>query len=137
MGESIADVAEKHQVYFDKGDHKRIAGWMQCHYRMAFDENGYPLFYVFSNCKHFIRTIPLLQYDEHKVEDLDSDGEDHIADEWRYVCMSRPIKPRIAKPIDDFKSSPISMYLDIKREDIKASAPKPIARLIVEEIEDE
>ncbi len=35
-----------------------------------------------------------MQYDEHKVEDLNSDLEDHIADEWRYVCMGRPIKPR-------------------------------------------
>ena len=33
--------------------------------------------YIFKNCKAFIRTIPLLMYDEHKVEDLDTDGEDH------------------------------------------------------------
>ena len=50
--------------------------------------------YVFDNCKDFIRTIPTLMYDEHKVEDVDSDGEDHIADEWRYFCMMRPLKPR-------------------------------------------
>lgn len=49
--------------------------------------------YVFNTCKDFIRTIPTLMYDEHKPEDLDSSGEDHAADEWRYFCMSRPIAP--------------------------------------------
>lgn len=95
-GESVADVADRHQVYFEPGDHERITGWMQCHYRLQFDEEGVPMFYVFNTCKDFIRTIPAMQYDEHKVEDLNSDLEDHIADEWRYVCMGRPIKPREA-----------------------------------------
>ena len=40
-GESVADVAAKYGIFFDKGDNQRIAGWMQMHYRMAFDENGY------------------------------------------------------------------------------------------------
>ena len=118
-GESINDAAMKQQVYFSPGDHERIPGWMQMHYRLAFDENGFPMMYVFSNCKAFIRTIPTLIYDENKVEDLDTDGEDHIADETRYFCMSRPIKPRAAAPVDEFASNPMSLFLDIKREDIK------------------
>ena len=118
-GESIADVAGKHQVYFSPGDHKRIPGWMQMHYRFAFDENGFPMFYVFSNCKHFIRTIPLLQYDEHKPEDLDTDGEDHIADACRYVMMARPIAPRVTQAPDGYEQTPMAMFLDIPREDIK------------------
>ena len=92
-GESIADTAMKYGVYFVPGDHERIAGWMQCHYRLQFDENGYARCYIFDNCKAFIRTIPLMMYDQTKPEDLDSDLEDHIADEWRYMCMSRPVKP--------------------------------------------
>ena len=95
-GESIADVATRYRVYFDKGDHARLPGWMQVHYRLYFDDNGYPMMYVFKNCKAFIRTMPLLQYDEHRVEDLDTDGEDHVADEVRYFLMTRPIKPRKA-----------------------------------------
>ncbi|MDO5328260.1 MAG: phage terminase large subunit, partial [Clostridia bacterium] len=94
-GISRKDVAEKYRVYFDKGNNDRIPGWMQCHYRLAFDENGYPMMYVFKNCEAFIRTIPLLCYDEHEDEDLDSSQEDHVADEWRYFCMTDPIKPRI------------------------------------------
>lgn len=110
-GISIADTAAKYGVYFSPGDHERIPGWMQCHYRLQFDERGYPRFYVFRNCKHFIRTIPLMMYDQNKPEDLDSDLEDHIADEWRYINMSRPIKPImpvekktiLSDPLDQFK----------------------------------
>lgn len=132
-GESIAERAAKYQVYFSKGDHERIAGWMQMHYRMAFDENGYPMMYIFSNCKAFIRTIPLLMYDEHKPEDLDSDGEDHVADETRYFCMSRPIKPRMAAPADKYYRSPQYVALDIPKGDI---APMP-KRSRIEFIADE
>lgn len=92
-GESIADMAIRHGVYFSPGDHKRIAGWMQMHYRFQFDENGYARLYICENCEAFIRTIPLLIYSSTHPEDLDTSLEDHVADEARYMCMSRPIKP--------------------------------------------
>lgn len=97
-GESIAETMERHRVYFDKGDHARLPGKMQCHYRLMFDDKGKPMFYVFNTCKHFIRTIPALIYSETDVEDVDTKMEDHIYDEWRYVCMARPIKPRMRLP---------------------------------------
>jgi hypothetical protein len=129
-GESIADTAAKHQVFFSPGDHKRIPGWLQCHYYLAFDENGFPMFYVFSNCKQFIRTIPLLQYDEHKPEDVDTDGEDHIADSWRYFLMSRPIKPRVAAVPDKYNETPMAMFLDIPKENITAVSRRPRMEII-------
>ena len=129
-GKSIADVAAEHSVFFQKGDHERIAGWMQCHYRLAFDDDGYPMFYVFSNCKHFIRTIPLLQYDEHKPEDLDTDGEDHIADAWRYMLMSRPISPRVAKKPDGYENNPLNVYLDIPKENLRRARNRPRMEII-------
>jgi hypothetical protein len=92
-GVSIAETAAKHHVYFIPGDNKRIPGWMQVHYRLSFDEEGFARLYVFSNCKAFIRTLPLLQYDEQTAEDVDTDGEDHVADETRYFCMARPVTP--------------------------------------------
>ena len=60
-----------------------------------FDENGFPQMYVFTTCKNWRRTIPTLAYDEHKPEDLDTKGEDHAADETRYMCMYRTCKPPI------------------------------------------
>ena len=91
------------------------------------------MFYVFKNCKHFIRTMPLLQYDEHKPEDLDTDGEDHIADEWRYMMMSRPIKPRVAKKLDEFYKNPLNMYLGIEKGDLTTRTARPRMEIISEE----
>lgn len=76
-GESVADTFMKRGVYFTPGDNQRIPGWMQIHYRFQMDSEGYSRMYVFDNCKAFRRTIPLLIYDEHKVEDLDTSMEDH------------------------------------------------------------
>lgn len=117
MGESVADVAAKHHIYFDKGDHQRIAGWMQMHYRFQFDDNGYPMMYVFNNCKAFIRTIPLMMYSETKVEDLNTDLEDHVADEARYFCMSRPITPRKANMTIEQGADPLNQRVQ-KRKSI-------------------
>ena len=93
-GESIAETAEKYRVWFSPGDHKRIPGWMQCHYRLRFDAEGLPMLYVYDSCAAFLRTVPQLCYDPLRPEDLDTSQEDHAADEWRYMCMARPIAPK-------------------------------------------
>lgn len=131
-GESIADVAGRYGIFFQRGDHKRIPGWMQMHYRLAFDERGLPMMQVFSTCKGFIRTLPLLQYDDVKVEDLDTAGEDHIADETRYMCMARPIKPRVKPQDDGYYQNPMYTALDIPREDL---LPAPTETMRVEVID--
>ena len=121
-GESIAQMAAKYRVYFNPGDHARIPGWMQVHYRLSFDENGRPMMYVFSNCKAFIRTMPILEYSATKPEDLDTDGEDHVADEVRYFCMSRPIKPKVEAEPDKYKKNPMYTALDIPKEEVLPKA---------------
>jgi phage terminase large subunit len=77
MGVSIAEMAAKHGITFVQGDNDRLNGWDQCRYRLQFNDRGIPRYYVFSNCKAFRRTIPLLLHDTVKVEDVDSDMEDH------------------------------------------------------------
>jgi hypothetical protein len=47
--------------------------------------------------------------------------------------MARPIKPRMASKPDEFSKSPLSLFLDIKREDIKASPKRPRMKIISEE----
>lgn len=97
-GESVEEQIRKAfgGVIFRKGDNTRMAGKMQLHERLKFDENGKPMLYVFTTCADFIRTVPALTYDPRKVEDIDTAGEDHIYDETRYFLMSRPIAPRPA-----------------------------------------
>jgi hypothetical protein len=97
-GISIADTGMQCGIYFIPGDNTRIPGWMQCRYRLQFNEYGIPRFYVFNTCREFIRTMGLLMHDEKNVEDVDTDGEDHSEDEWRYVCMANVITPIVEEP---------------------------------------
>lgn len=111
-GESIARMMEKSPNFISwlPGDHSRIPGKMQYHYRFAFDEDGETMFQVFNTCKHFIRTIPNLVYDEKDVEDIDTDGEDHIYDECRYVLMENPIAPRQNTRKDIVRDDPLDLF---------------------------
>ncbi|RZI71317.1 MAG: hypothetical protein EOP13_18395 [Pseudomonas sp.] len=67
--------------------------------------DGKPALYIFETCTNLNRTLPALQHDTHRPEDLDSDGEDHCADALRYGCMSRPwaaVAPVATKPKDSW-----------------------------------
>lgn len=109
-GPSIAERIAKGsggRVLFRRADNKRVAahgaqgGWDQMRSRLV-GEDGRPMLYCFDTCTDSIRTIPSLQHDKDRIEDLDTDGEDHAADEWRYACMSRPYSkpaPEPEKPI--------------------------------------
>lgn len=114
-GMSVADVAEEYQVYFEKGDNNRITGWMQIHERLKFDENGYAMLYFFNTCKAIIRCMPLMMYDEHKVEDLNTDLEDHCLDDERYFCMMNPIAPRIIEEKAIPMVDPLNQFVDTRR----------------------
>ena len=91
LAERMADVG----VYFGAGDNKRVGelghggGWDAMRQRLI-GEEGHPMIYCFDTCRDSIRTIPTLQHDERRPEDLKTYSEDHAADEWRYACMSRP-----------------------------------------------
>lgn len=88
-------IASRLGVLFRAADNKRVAqqgalgGWDQMRARLKGDE-GRPMLYFFSTCVHTIRTLPALQHDSSRPEDVDTDGEDHAPDETRYACMSRP-----------------------------------------------
>ena len=105
-GDSVADqmapgyMGRRQGVVFNKGDHARLPGKMQVHERLRFDEDGRPKLQVFTTCREFIRTVPTLPYSAKKPEDIDSDAEDHIYDECRYVCMDHPITPKRKAPVE-------------------------------------
>ncbi len=100
-GPSIAERMYGRGITFRPADNSRLAGWDQMRNRMIGDDA--PMLYVFETCADFVRTVPALQHDQHKPEDVDTDGEDHAGDETRYACMSRPFTrslPKVAGPID-------------------------------------
>ena len=107
-GPSIAESMAR--CRWRRADNKRLPGWEAVRQRIVgqpeqvfLDENTVqtnhiPMLYVAHECEDFWRTVPTLQHDDDNPEDLDTDGEDHIADELRYACMSRPWKPKLAEP---------------------------------------
>ena len=109
-GESIADMMEKEGVYFSKGDHTRLAGLMQMHYRLAFDGDGFPMLYVCKSCRNTIRTLPTLIYDERHPEDVDTTMEDHLYDAIRYVLMESPLNPRRSEIWTPPQEDPLDLY---------------------------
>lgn len=98
-GPSIAHRMMDRGVFFRPADNKRVTqrgamgGWDQMRSRLNGDEEGRPMLLFFSTCVDSIRTIPALQHDQDRPEDLDTSAEDHAADETRYACMSRPWTP--------------------------------------------
>lgn len=108
-------------VSFRPADNKRVSrtvgdptrggpmgGWDAMRARLVGDELGRPMLYYFSSCKDSIRTIPTLQHDPTRSEDLDTDAEDHAADDSRYACMSRPwvpAAPEIEEPRDAYRDA--------------------------------
>jgi len=105
-GPSIGEVMLRHGVPFKRADNtrvatdKRMSGWNQIRQRLVGDEDGRAMLYLFSTNMHLIRTLPTLQHDPHRPEDIDTDGEDHAADELRYACMSRPFLANVVKSED-------------------------------------
>lgn len=110
-GPSIAErIRQAGGPFFQRADNKRVArngamgGWDQLRSRLKGEDFGEPMgerpmIFTFNTCKDSIRTIPALQHDSTRPEDLDSDMEDHAADEWRYGCMARPyVKGKPEKP---------------------------------------
>lgn len=99
-GPSIADTMRdktNDRVIFIRGDNSRIAGANRFRELLKGD-GGVPKLYFVDCCVHAIRTIPALQHDEFKMEDIDTDGEDHAYDDLRYGLMSRPYEDPLERP---------------------------------------
>jgi hypothetical protein len=91
-------------VYFLKADNDRDHGRQQVHRRFQLEpeidtETGEvlsedPKVQIFSTCHGFWRTFPQLRAEERNPEEIDTKQEDHIYDEFRYMCMARPVAPK-------------------------------------------
>lgn len=94
-GPSIADRMAARKCFWRPADNSRVGksgamgGWDQVRARLKGDGEQ-PAIFIFSTCVDLIRTLPALQHDDGRPEDVDTDGEDHAADSARYAMMSRP-----------------------------------------------
>ena len=87
-GQTIAESFARQGVHFIPASNRRIDGWNLMHQYLYWDEVTLPKMMYFSTCLDSIRTIPNLVHDDTKVEDIDTDGDDHCADVDRYFLMS-------------------------------------------------
>lgn len=118
-GPSIAQRMASEKVVFKPADNKRVVGrgalggWDQMRARFVGDDDGRPMIACFSSCLDSIRTIPALQHDDRKPEDVNTEQEDHAADDWRYACMSRPwvrkTPPQVTLPPRDYTRPSLSL----------------------------
>lgn len=109
-GPAISERLALAGVHCVRADNSRVGksgamgGWDQMRARMRGEGTDRPMMLVFETCKDFIRTVPVLQHDRTRAEDLDTSAEDHAADETRYACMSRPYV--VGKPENKRKPDP-------------------------------
>lgn len=82
---------------FGPADNTRIAGWQKLTDMMTGEPDRGPLFYVMENCRHWLRTVPILSRDERNWDDINTDEEDHAADETRYMAMWKPKEAKVVK----------------------------------------
>lgn len=82
----------------DKSSGSRKTGWEQMRKRFKASQKPEiglredPGLFVFANCDNFARTVPVLPRKEKDMDDIDSESEDHIADETRYRVRAATIK---------------------------------------------
>ena len=76
-----------------KANRDREAGKVRIHELLKLDDHGEPFLRVFDTCRGFIRTFPMMQLDEKNCEDVDTDGEDHPYDGFRYGLMAHALPP--------------------------------------------
>lgn len=101
IAEQFADAFGSRGVHWQpvsKGPGSRVAGKLEIHHRLKWEEGGDdPMFLVFNTCRHFIRTFPNMILDDKNPEDIDTTLEDHHTDQFRYACISRPMVPQKPK----------------------------------------
>lgn len=75
-----------------KGSGSRIAGWAIIRQMLGAAkrrELESPHLYFFAPAAHHIRTLPVMQRDKKKPEDIDTDLEDHCMDSLRYLLARK------------------------------------------------
>lgn len=123
-GPSIAESMA--QCRWRRADNKRLPGWEAMRQRISgqptiVEDEGQlhtvnvPMMYIADECEDFWRTVPTLQHSDKDPEDLDTDGEDHVADEVRYACMSRPWKPKLITPETGLKLPPLPSQMTMNQ----------------------
>ena len=78
-----------------KGD--RVTGWTRMRTLLAQAGSTEPGLYISRACTYGWDTLPFLERDPRRPEDMDSTGPDHWADACRYGCMREQPSATVGK----------------------------------------
>lgn len=87
-------------VSFTRAQNARVEGWLKMIDMLSEarkDRPERPGLWVFSTDEHFVRTVPTLQRDLRDPDDVDTTGEDHVADDCRYACLEITRTPGVTR----------------------------------------
>jgi len=88
-GETLITVMQEHGVDLQRPKKGRVAGWATMRQLLSnsVERNGRPGMYITARCKYFWQTVPFVQRDPSRPEDILTTGPDHAADAARYAAM--------------------------------------------------
>ncbi len=91
---SIGQNMEEEGVYWTRADKRsgsRKNGWELMRDRLSAvtdrEKDDQPGLYIFDNCRDWIRTVPPIPRDPKDPDDVDTEAEDHAADDTRYQIL--------------------------------------------------
>ena len=88
-GRPLSEILSSRGAFFFRADKRRVPGWNQLRNRL-----GNNSIKVCKCCRYTRTTLPALQHDKSRPEDVDTTGNDHAADVLRYICQAWPITPQ-------------------------------------------
>lgn len=104
---SSAQVYKRHGVPLTKANNDRLTGLRRVRDVLMWEAKGQPLYcsddprfdgkpglLIFSTCVNLIRTLPALPHDKVRVEDVDTNAEDHPYDTLRYSLTRKVAQQR-------------------------------------------
>lgn len=102
-GQTIADMWREAGLHVTRAKNDRIGGWTNVrqylwdYARAEMDVSKGPRLFIFDTCENLCRTLPLMQSDDKRPEDMDTTGDDHLSDCLRYGLAVRPISQTMAR----------------------------------------
>jgi hypothetical protein len=95
LEDTLLHVLQQHGVYLVRPQKQRVAGWAAMRQLLhdAKERTGRPGMWISARCKYFWQTVPFVERDPARPEDVMTTGPDHAADAARYAVMER--EPRV------------------------------------------
>jgi len=115
FGKPVREMLQEAGVEFEYANNDRVSGWIQVRNFLAWERDPEddslelasllrrPKLFVMRDpnepgktlAPNLVRTLPILIADKNKVEDVDTDTEDHAGDTLRYFLMALPAPSKI------------------------------------------